>query len=221
MMNDSKGATKMNKNKATHDGTCQICGHFQKLPNGLLAKHGYTKQWGFFSGTCTGSDGKPFEQSTDLIEAAIARAEADLAETCKRSEALKNGELREDGKAYHHVYRVATSRYDRGGYRWELVGLEMTSKTYDEGTPDEWTMHSFRYVAENPNTLGAGGRHCEIQNGYGDDRAKSIDEMRVKMNTRYAKAELDSRADMLRNYIKWQRERIANWKPMPLKERAD
>tara|TARA_R110000824_G_scaffold1386_6_gene7062 strand:+ start:9002 stop:9685 length:684 start_codon:yes stop_codon:yes gene_type:complete len=45
------------------------------LPNGHLAKHGYTLLWGFFSGTCPGSDELPFEISTDLIARSIKSAE--------------------------------------------------------------------------------------------------------------------------------------------------
>ena len=40
--------------KATHDGECQLCGRMQKLPDGRLAKHGYTTRWGFFQGVCPG-----------------------------------------------------------------------------------------------------------------------------------------------------------------------
>lgn len=65
----------MNRNKATHSGHCQICGAEQKLPVGVLAKHGYTTKWGFFSGTCAGSGYQPFEQATDRILAAIERTE--------------------------------------------------------------------------------------------------------------------------------------------------
>lgn len=60
--------------KATHSGTCQICGSAQKLPNGVLSLHGYTTRWGFFSGVCTGADCQPFELSKDRIEGAIASA---------------------------------------------------------------------------------------------------------------------------------------------------
>lgn len=78
--------TQTNKNKATHTGHCQLCGHEQKLPGGVLAKHGYNVQWGFFSGTCPGSGSLPYEVSIDLIDRAIestqaaeARVEAQIA----------------------------------------------------------------------------------------------------------------------------------------------
>lgn len=61
------------KNKATHYGTCQICGSLQKLPNGVLASHGYQIEWNQFHGICIGSGHAPFEQSKDRAEAEIVR----------------------------------------------------------------------------------------------------------------------------------------------------
>jgi hypothetical protein len=53
---------------ATHNGTCQACGrsHAVGLKTGPLAKHGYTVDWGFFNGTCQGSDARPLEIDTAL-----------------------------------------------------------------------------------------------------------------------------------------------------------
>ena len=59
---------------ATHTGTCQLCGKRHMLPGGKLAKHGYTVDYGYFNGTCRGSDELPFEQSKDVAERALAGA---------------------------------------------------------------------------------------------------------------------------------------------------
>ena len=80
-----------NKNTATHIGECQVCGRIQKLPKGQLSKHGYTKQWGFFNGTCWGAEHLPFEQSIDLIEGAIKQANEQCAKLAVESESLKAG----------------------------------------------------------------------------------------------------------------------------------
>lgn len=53
--------------KATHSGHCQACGHLQKLPKDVLAKHGYKIKHGFFSGICIGAGELPFEESCDLV----------------------------------------------------------------------------------------------------------------------------------------------------------
>jgi len=57
--------------KHTHKGTCQICGSRQAVNNntGMIAKHGYTTRWGFFSGTCRGSDNLPLQVSCDMVQA--------------------------------------------------------------------------------------------------------------------------------------------------------
>ena len=47
--------------QATHNGTCQICGGLQALPNGVLSKHGYTVQHHYFEGVCVGAHHEPLE----------------------------------------------------------------------------------------------------------------------------------------------------------------
>jgi len=64
--------------KATHHGECQVCGRQQKLPGGVLSKHGYTKRWGFFEGTCPGAGYGPFETHKDQVEASIPRVQGQM-----------------------------------------------------------------------------------------------------------------------------------------------
>jgi len=68
------------KTKATHYGTCQLCGSLQKLPTGVLAIHGYQVEWNQFNGVCHGTGHLPCEQSKDVAEAQIKRSEQYLAE---------------------------------------------------------------------------------------------------------------------------------------------
>lgn len=58
--------------KATHDGTCQICGSQQRLPGGVMAQHGYRVQWNSFVGVCSGSGQPAFEASRDVLGEEIA-----------------------------------------------------------------------------------------------------------------------------------------------------
>jgi hypothetical protein len=71
---------KIMKDKATHLGTCQLCGSFQKLPNGVLADHGYNINWGSFVGVCSGSRRAPFEQDKSYAEAQVVRAKQILVD---------------------------------------------------------------------------------------------------------------------------------------------
>ena len=53
-------------NQSTHTGTCQACGRRQAvhINTGNISKHGYTTNYGFFNGTCGGSDELPLELDT-------------------------------------------------------------------------------------------------------------------------------------------------------------
>lgn len=101
-------------NKATHFGTCQICGHRQKLPNGRLSRHGYTKRWGFFYGTCPGAGYLPFEQSTGRIEAAIASALFQATALDARAATIRAGE---DG-VWFNYYESYRNSSRKPGYYW-------------------------------------------------------------------------------------------------------
>jgi len=205
--------------KATHDGTCQVCGSFQKLPGNVLSKHGYTKEWGFFNGVCWGAGHKPFEVSKDLIEQAIARATENLEETRKESAELKAGKLAEGNKAFAHVYHESMSRRTRSGYSWDLVTVLAEDKTSTSDPDFKWT----KYYYETENARRQRMEAHEIHNGYYGEHSEphSLDTVRVSMNVKYAESVLDKRASQLVDYINWQRERIKDWKPTALKARAD
>lgn len=172
--------------KATHNGHCQICGSVQKLPASRLSKHGYTVKWGFFSGTCPGSDGKPFEVSTDLIERAIVNA------TQAREVALAQAaSLRAmTGTTGYVLERVKGDIYaDR---RWQETEVSMRTL---EHRPDIsipcYVLDGKRkdlHMTGTPETIAA-----ELRNSY----ARTFDE----------------RAADLQRYIDWQRERVASWQP--------
>jgi hypothetical protein len=182
--------------KATHSGTCQVCGRIQKLPGGMLSKHGYTKQWGFFNGTCWGADALPFEQGIYLIEQSIAMATEQRNKNAAASERYKAGELSDDGKAWFHSYKPATFR-DRGGYFWEtLVVLPV----------DEKMRGRFMSVKDGKNNPIDGLSYT----------VETVDEARVFLNSNYAEHVLDKSVAELNRYIDWQKARIANWKPSAL-----
>lgn len=63
------------KTTHTHRGHCQACGrvHAVDTANNLLAKHGYTVEYGYFDGVCNGSDRKPLEVDKSFAEATIVK----------------------------------------------------------------------------------------------------------------------------------------------------
>ena len=77
---------------STHTGICQACGRRQAVhvKTGLIAKHGYTTEYGFFNGTCGGSDALPLELDTTVN---VATVEALIAFAAKQ-EAQAEGAIR-------------------------------------------------------------------------------------------------------------------------------
>ena len=71
----------------THTGTCQLCGreHAVNEKTGVIAKHGYTVDYGFFSGTCRGAGYQPLQISRAHLDTNIERweeqANIELAKT--------------------------------------------------------------------------------------------------------------------------------------------
>lgn len=187
--------------KSTHIGTCQVCGRSQKLPNGLLSKHGYTVEWGFFSGECYGSGNLPFEVSKYMIDDSIRRATQQRDETLGLSDEYKAGRLDDGIKAWVHAYYSSTGygrNLIRGGYRWQQVDV----------VPVEKGMRGrFMYLDDNGKKI-----HIETY----DYTIESLEQTRVHMNKQHAEYSLDKRVVDLNRYIAWQQQRIENWSPVAL-----
>ena len=122
--------------KATHKGTCQVCGRVQAInaKTGMLAKHGYTVEWGWFEGTCRGSDHLPFEKSCELVKKSIVWAEERLVALANMIEETKAWTVDSEIKA--QVY-LGYNEARKGGYyvvnakiikkeTWRNWGLEFT-----------------------------------------------------------------------------------------------
>lgn len=105
---------------ATQKGSCQCCGKWHKLPDGLLAKHGYHVMWGHFNGVCRGSDELPFEESCALIENFIAEAEQYLEQL--NTHCAKLCQPASQPRAWYHEY-VNRNRTRKGGYQWREIEL--------------------------------------------------------------------------------------------------
>lgn len=194
--------------KAINDGTCQICGCRQRLPNGRLAKHGYAVRWNMFVGGCTGSAGLPFEQSTDLIERAIHAAKAEAAglldnaaeQRAKGSEKLA-AILKSTPKTMFNVYFPATWKDRRSRHEWHEVEILRDG----DG----------RFYAE-VDTRDMNGRQIKKrENFYGT--LESI----VKAGREGYAYSLEQRSKKFEEYARWQESRIADWQPAPLLERID
>lgn len=86
--------------KATHNGTCQICGRLQALPSDKLSLHGYDVKHGYFNGICPGAGHVPLE---------VSREHADLvaADLRKRAKAEKTAAAQTAASKLFPVYASA------------------------------------------------------------------------------------------------------------------
>lgn len=92
--------------KHTHRGTCQACGRptAMQLRNNLIAKHGYTVEWGFFNGICVGSDNKPLEQDKQITLQIIKQLREVVAvQADKRAADLQSGAV--EPRWFKSVYK--------------------------------------------------------------------------------------------------------------------
>lgn len=119
--------------KATHTGECQLCGRTQKLPNGKLSTHGYTKQWGFFQGVCPGSNHLPYELDAQLLERAELSARdrynqlsALALQWARESEKVAFEARGEYGKSRHWIFVSPADVRDGRVYYKDVFGREQS-----------------------------------------------------------------------------------------------
>lgn len=179
--------------KATHTGTCQICGSHQKLPSGVLSKHGYTVDWGFFNGVCQGAGHAPFEKSTDAIEGVI--------ESVKERLVLIK-EVREDRLENRETLFVTMKLRTRAGTKHRTVELgadQVKINHYNSGLDSDYTESTIDGVWK--------VAHINTGNAMGKEIADYIQ----GANVEYVEQVTDRRIADMERYIVWQTERVANW----------
>ena len=178
----------MKLTKATHVGECQLCGHIQKLPGGALSIHGYTKRWGFFSGSCPGSRHLPFELDASLLDGTATRNEKEAVLLLARAERYRK--QTEEVAVYHYVRAVSCG--EKSGYRTTFVPRDQFSV--------EGIYMSFPFA----------GKVIIAQHAV-YARALSTDDIVIEaMNNRWADSLVVSAANH-KEYARWLRERRAEW----------
>lgn len=188
--------------RATHSGTCQCCGNFQKLPNGVLSKHGYTVDFGYFNGVCRGSDYKPFEQSCDQVERYIGEAQEAAQRIVERI-----AEASTTKKMWVQHY-VRAERYgQKSTNKWMLVEPITTIMTGQDG----YTWPVFQYDVEQADgTM----KRFKIES-YG---TRDLAALVIERNQYYIRLELETSLSRVISYILWQTKRVQNWTPGTLME---
>lgn len=180
--------------KATHTGQCQVCDARQKLPGGVLAKHGYTRRFHFFEGVCVGAGHLPFEQDTSLIQGMIDMARQRAADLRARAADERQGA--NPDSCWYHMYLV--DQRGRGSYEWRMTRLrqgEYNQIQYEHPADGRQREPAWKRVY--------GGMPYDLQ-----VCAQACAEQHAKY--------LEGVAEECDRYVTWQEGRIANWQPQPL-----
>lgn len=189
--------------KATHIGHCQVCGSRQKLPNGLLAKHGYTVDYGFFNGVCFGAGHLPFEQSKDLVVQDIARCVA-MIET--QREVIKA--INADKSVVWIHQRIGYSR-GRSLYMW--IKLPIAEVEFDRFR----LKYKYKSVTEiahiDPRNLPAGWYDLPEE-----DKKLVLQRAVIEHQLGLRVADLKAGIASLKSHITRQQVRADSWAPAPL-----
>lgn len=180
--------------KATHKGTCQVCGCVQKLPGGVLAKHGYTTKWGFFSGVCTGSGYRPFETHTDRVRGAIDAAKARAAVLTTQADKVRAEKNPDD--CWVNAY---STNGGRGAY-----GFIRTRIGYPSEGATRFLLHYWHPGDDKP------ARWQQIGCG-----TKTLAQAVAWSNGRYADS-LVNLTKQISAFVSWQTDRLKGWTPKPL-----
>lgn len=98
----------MTKKIHTHRGHCQLCASIQAIDvnTGIIAKHGYTKDRGYFSGVCPGSDHMNLHVERKLADQHISAARQEARD--KRAQASRYASKAEHpGYVWNGSYKMA------------------------------------------------------------------------------------------------------------------
>jgi hypothetical protein len=183
--------------KATHKGTCQVCGRQQMLPNDRLSKHGYTVEFGWFEGTCQGAGHLPYELSCDLVKESVVWAEDRMTDLDDSKIGVRKWTSESEVKAFVYLdYRQ--SRYG-SGYRMMVGRIEER--------PDPWNRMRFGLVL----TDDYGKEFFEIpNNGY----CKTADEL-VQYLIDAEIRRIDRQIKRANKYRQIQQKRVDEWVARP------
>lgn len=195
--------------KATHYGHCQACGHQQKLPKGLLSKHGYRVRFGFFMGVCRGAKHPPYEESCELVKRMVVEAQKDLVRVEAYIEKLNTPAT--EAKGWIHVYVPSKGR-ERSYYEWRECVIEAREVPFSDGKGSYWIYNRQRAIGEDEKDL---HRAREVKVGYEIESTGDVLQVCTELNRKYAKW-MANEPRTLKMYIKWQQERVTAWKLAPL-----
>lgn len=197
----------------THTGECQICGRVQAVRPGsnLMAKHGYTVDWGCFSGTCWGADHLPLQLSKDLLDKAIQLAHSRIAD--RQAQIQKE---RDKNPTHGHVSLWVQGKGFGSKGRYWTVGCEFRdiAVPYPGGGGSYNRVEAFALV-DDPITHTQAGQqvgydHSALLSGLPNAHAVALQSREKAID------ELQGEISHHERYIAWQEGRKRDWKPREL-----
>lgn len=72
-------------------GNCQCCGREQAVVGGLMSKHGYTVQNGWFQGVCSGNHYQPMQVSRKETDSIVAEIRAEIPKLLELADQYESG----------------------------------------------------------------------------------------------------------------------------------
>ena len=190
--------------RATHKGECQVCGRTQKLPREILAKHGYTVDWGFFNGTCWGAGYLPLERDNSLLAKAIEWAEAQHTAISEKITTLLADE---------QPTKVWATYYERRGRGYVSMWMD-TADIVEAEARSTWSGHWGIPIV-------SGSRTPEFASlGYKQSggRSRTAIQAAYEANSKHVERELVPERSRIKSYIAWQERRNRDWELKLLQE---
>lgn len=100
-------------------GHCSCCGNEQAVVKGGMAKHGYTVDFGYFSGVCSGAGKAPMEKGKEVTLELVEVINADIKSMMLKIEGLKNGDIiPKKAKSGDRVVKEVLNSWGEKRKRW-------------------------------------------------------------------------------------------------------
>lgn len=197
----------------THKGTCQVCQARQavNVKTGLLAKHGYqVAGYGFFNGTCWGSDHLPFEKDKSLVEQTIAHFTAKAAAI--REEAVEERASVSNKVSVHVYVREPHKKWGMtGSYQWVKVEVSVGKvREVDWSGGEKRAITEFRGVGKTDAGIDVVIADLSREGSARVDSWGSLEQALVTLHDACAKGKEAVAAEM-EKYVASQEARLVGW----------
>lgn len=115
-------------------GHCQCCGRQQAVIRGLMSKHGYTVESGWFKGVCQGQRFEPIEKDRSEADVIVKAVREECVSLRARAAGLLNGSIKPEYACSGN--KVEDPSQPRWKWADEMVLFERAPKRYQQSAID-------------------------------------------------------------------------------------